>query len=205
MSFLDLFLIFSLYTIGFYHIVVGMVGVITGSALVYPIPFTLNRMSLYLMVVWLLFLNRAEAVLSPLITHIISLTLLADLMFETIRPLITPVAIVIGTSPDRINTALREALVRLSIPFKEKGSHYILLDPFAKLKVRFRKRLGMTEVRIIPYRQRGLLEEITILVARNLDSEEEKTRKAPLGYVEFLITGVILMAVAFWRLSSLLP
>jgi hypothetical protein len=100
---------------------------------------------------------------------------------------------------------LREALVRLSIPFKEKGSHYILLDPFAKLKVRFRKRLGMTEVRIIPYRQRGLLEEITILVARNLDSEEEKTRKAPLGYVEFLITGVILMAVAFWRLSSLLP
>jgi hypothetical protein len=157
------------------------------------------------MVVWLLFLNRAEAVLSPLITHIISLTLLADLMFETIRPLITPVAIVIGTSPDRINTALREALVRLSIPFKEKGSHYILLDPFAKLKVRFRKRLGMTEVRIIPYRQRGLLEEITILVARNLDSEEEKTRKAPLGYVEFLITGVILMAVAFWRLSSLLP
>jgi hypothetical protein len=33
MSFWDLFLLFSLYMIGFYHLVVGVVGVVTGVIL----------------------------------------------------------------------------------------------------------------------------------------------------------------------------
>ncbi len=182
---------------------VGLVGVITGSALVYPMPFTLNRPSLYLIMAWIVFVNQAEKALGPLVTQIIGLMLLVDIGLETVRPLISPVVTVIGTSSEAINTSVREALSKLSVSFKENGPNYVILDPFAKLSVRFRQRLGTAEVRIRPYRQKALLEKIGMLLAKKLDSKEEDGA-APRGYLEFIIVGAVLMAGTFWRLSTLL-
>jgi hypothetical protein len=203
MQFWDLFLLFSLYTIGFYHFVVGLVGVITGSALVYAMPYSLNRPSLYLMVAWIVFVNQVENALGPLVTQIIGLMLLADIGFETVRPLIAPVVTVIGTSSEAINMAVRDALSQLSVSFKGTGPNYVILDPFAKLSVRFRQRLGTAEVRIRPYRQKALLEKIGTLLAKELDSKED-SGVAPRGYLEFIIVGAVLMVCTFWRLSTLL-
>jgi len=203
MSFWDLFLLFSISTIGFYHLIVGVVGVITGSALVYPMPFTLNRPSLYLLVAWILFLNQVEAALGPLWTQVVGLILLGDIGFETVRPLIAPVITVIGTSAEAVHAAVRESLVQLSFSFKENGPTYVVLDPFAKLRVRFRERLGTAEIRICPYRRKRLLEDIGIRVAKKLDSEEQEG-SAPRGYLEFIIVGSVLIGTAFWRLSTLL-
>lgn len=203
MGFYDLILIFSLYTIAFYHLVVGAVGIVTGSALVYPMPFTLNRPSLYLIVLWIAFLNQEQTELLPPVTHIISLILIGDLIFETVRPLLAPVITVIGTSRDEIYAAVREALSKSSVPFKGDGPTYTLLDPFGKLKVRFRRRLGTAEVRISPYRRKKLLEELSVHLAKRLDSKEAGDR-APLGYMEFVLVGVVLMGAAFWRVGVLL-
>jgi hypothetical protein len=192
MSFWDLFLLFSISTIGFYHLVVGAVGVITGSALVYPIPFTLNRPSLYLVVAWILFLNQVETALGHVGTQIVGLILVGDVGFETVRPLLAPVITVIG-----------EALSQLSFSCKGNGTTYVVLDPFAKLRVRFRERLGTAEIRIRPYRRKRLLEDIGIRVAKKLDSEEQEG-SAPRGYLEFILVGLVLMGTAFWRLSTLL-
>jgi len=172
MRFWDLFLLFTLYTIGFYHFVVGLVGVITGSALVYPMPFTLNRPSLYMIAAWTVFVNQIEEALGPLVTQILGLILLVDIGFETVRPLIAPVVTVIGTSSEAINTAVRGALLALPVSFEGNGPTYVIQEPFAKLRVRFRKRLGTAEVRIRPYRRKGLLEDISILLAKELDSKE---------------------------------
>jgi hypothetical protein len=203
MRFWDLFLLFSLYTIGFYHFVVGLVGVITGSALVYPMPYTLNRPSLYLMVVWVVFVNQFENALGPLANQILGFLLLLDLGYETARPLITPVITVIGTSSESINGAMREALSQLSISFKGEGPNYLILDPFAKISLRFRQRLGTAEVRISPYKQKALLEKIALLLAKKLDSQDGAA-VAPRGYLEFIIVGIVLMVCTFLRLSLLL-
>jgi hypothetical protein len=203
MSFWDLFLLFSISTIGFYHLVVGAVGVITGSALVYPIPFTLNRPSLYLVVAWILFLNQVETALGHVGTQIVGLILVGDVGFETVRPLLAPVITVIGTSSEAVHAAIREALSQLSFSCKGNGTTYVVLDPFAKLRVRFRERLGTAEIRIRPYRRKRLLEDIGIRVAKKLDSEEQEG-SAPRGYLEFILVGLVLMGTAFWRLSTLL-
>jgi hypothetical protein len=203
MSFWDLFLLFSLYTIGFYHFVVGLVGVITGSALVYPMPFTLHRPSLYLMVAWITFAYKVEEVFGPIWSQIIGFLLLLDIAVETVRPLLGSVITVIGTSPDVVNAAVRESLQGLSVSFKGDGPNYVILDPFAKLKVRFRERLGTAEVRIRPYRRKRLLDALGTLLAKRLDSEEQ-TGRAPRGYLEFIAVGVVLMGSVFFRLATLL-
>jgi len=203
MTFLDLLLLFSVYTIGFYHLVVGWVGIVSASAFVYPMPFTLNRPSLCLMVAWIVFVNQVENAFGALVTQIIGLMLLVDIGYETIRPLIAPVLTVIGTSSEAINTAVREALSQLSVSFKGNGPNFVILDPFAKLTVRFRQRLGTAEVRIRPYRQKALLEKLGTLLAKKLDSKEE-SGGAHRGYLEFILVGIVLMACTFWRLSTLL-
>ena len=182
---------------------VGLVGAITGSALVYPMPFTLNRPSLYLITAWTVFLTQVETSLGPLTTQLIGLALLADLAFETVRPLVTPVLTVIGTSSEEIYADVSEALSRMSVSFKGNGPNYLILDPFAKLSVRFRKGLGTAELRISPYGQRALLEEVGDLLAKKLDSKPEQ-ESAPRGYLEFIIVGTVLMAGALWRLATLL-
>lgn len=203
MSILDLFFLFSLYTIGFYHLVVGWVGIVSASALVYPMPFTLNRPSLYLMVLWIVFLNQVEGALGPIVTNIVGLFLLGDIVFETVRPLIAPVTTVIGATSEAINLAVREALSELSLPFKAAGSTYVVREPFAKLKVRFREGLGTAEIRIKPYRRKRLLEDISNRVSKRLDSEAQGSKGAR-GYVEFIIVGFVLVGAAFWRLAFLL-
>jgi hypothetical protein len=203
MSFWDLFFLFSLYTIGFYHIVVGWVGIVSTSALVYPMPFTLNRPSLYLMVAWIVLLNQVEGALGPIVTNVVSLFLLADIGFETVRPLIAPVITVIGSSTESINLAVREALSELSVPFTGAGTTYVVREPFAKIKVRFRERLGTAEIRIKPYRRKRLLEDISIRVAKRLDSEAQESRGTR-GYIEFIIVGFVLVGAVFWRLVVLL-
>jgi hypothetical protein len=203
MSFWDLFFLFSLYTIGFYHLVVGWVGIISTSALVYPMPFTLNRPSLYLMILWIVFLNQVEEVVGPIVTNVVGLLLLADIAFETVRPLIAPVITVIGSNPEAINLAVREALSELSLPFKAAGPTYVVREPFAKLKVRFREGFGTAEIRIKPYRRKRLLEDISNRVAQRLDSVAQESRGAR-GYVEFVIVGFVLIGVVFWRLAVLL-
>jgi hypothetical protein len=203
MSFWDLFFLFSLSTIGLYHLVVGWVGIVSASALVYPMPFTLNRPSLYLMVLWIVFLNQVKGALGPIVTNVVGLFLLADIAFETVRPLIAPVIIVIGSNTEAINLAIRDALSELSLPFKVAGPTYVIREPFAKLKVRFRERLGTAEIRIKPYRRKRLLEDISIRVSKRLDSEAQELRGAG-GYIEFIIVGFVLIGAAFWRLAVLL-
>ncbi len=182
----------------------GWVGVISASALVYPMPFTLNRPSLYLIVAWITLLNQFEIVLGPTTTLVVGLALLADIGFETVRPLIAPVITVIGTSSEAINAAVREALSDLSVPFKANCPTYVIREPFAKLNVRFRERLGTAEVRISPYRRKKLLEDIGHRVARKLDSQERQEVRTSRGYIEFIIVGFVLMGAALWRLAVLL-
>ncbi len=139
----------------------------------------------------------------PLVTQIIGLVLLADLVCDTIRPLVAPVITVIGASSDVINMAIREALLQLSVSFKGEGPDYLVLDPFTRIRVRFRKRLGTAEVRISPYRRKKLLDEISTYLANKLDLRQEDGG-APHGYLEFIIVGVALMAITFVRLATLL-
>jgi hypothetical protein len=132
-------------------------------------------------VLWIVFLNQVEGALGAIVTNVVGLLLLADIAFETVRPLIAPVTTVIGSNTEAINLAVQEALSELSLPFKVAGPTYVVREPFAKLKVRFRERLGTAEIRIKPYRRKRLLEDISIRVAKRLDSEAQEGHEATLN------------------------
>lgn len=202
MSFLELFFIFSLATIGLYHVVVGVTGILTGSSLVYPMPYMLNRPGLYLLIAGVLCLNWIQAHIDPTVASIAFLVLLADLLYEMVRPLLSASEEVVGVGPKDMEGELLQAFSKLGLRYTGTFPDYRTLEPYARIHVRYNKHQDAAEVRIAPRSRKSLLEEIARTVAKDRDAVEVRTLQR--GYLTALVTGVILMLVALVSLGIMI-
>lgn len=197
-----MFLLFSLYALGFYHLVVGGTGILTGSPLVYPMPYTFNRPGLYLLILGVLGFSAVLEALGPFVAYGVFAILVADVAYETIRPLVSPTIQVIGASPAEIEKDLIHSFEKLSLKYTGQYPHYRVLEPYARVDVRYRQRQGVGEVRVAPRSRRSLLERLGEVIARDLDTSEKAL--AQRGYIVAVGVGVVLVVVAFIRLGVLI-
>lgn len=175
---------------------------ITGSSLVYPMPYTLNRPGLYLLVAGVLSINWIRAYLGSVAASTVCLLLLADLVYETIRPLLRASEEVIGVGPKDMEDALLNAFSKLGLRYTGAFPEYRTLEPYARINVSYSKLQNTTEVRIAPRSRKALLEEITRMIARDRDTVEVSSFQR--GYLTALMAGFVLMLVALASLAIII-
>jgi hypothetical protein len=197
MSFFDLFFLFSLYALGLCHVVLGVTGLLSGASVVFPMPFTLNRPGLYILVGTVVWSREISEALGPAISYVVFAIVIADVAYETVRPLIMPVIQLVGASPEEIDSDVLDAFRKLSLRYAGEYPNYRVLEPYTRVRLRYKRRQGIGEVRVFPWARRDLLATIADVVAKDLDSNER--RLAQRGYITTLITGVVLMAIAVVR------
>ncbi len=202
MSFFDLFFLFSLYTLGLCHVVLGVTGLLSGASVIFPMPFTLNRPGLYLLVGAVLWSHKISEALGPVMSFVVFAIVIADVAYETVRPLLMPVIQLVGTSPEEIDTDVLDAFRKLSLRYTGEYPNYRVLEPYARVRLRYKPRQGIGEVRVFPWARKDLLATISDVVAKDLDSNER--RVAQRGYMTTLIVGIVLMAVAVIRHAGLI-
>jgi hypothetical protein len=202
MSFFDLFLVFTLATVGFYHVVLGGTGILTGSSVVYPMPYMLNRPALYLLVAGTLGWNWVYTQAGPTVAYPLFVLLLADLIYETVHPLLAASVEVLGVEPKDIERDLLDSFAKMGLRYAGSFPEYRVLEPYARIRVRHHKQQGTAEVRMYPRSRRRLLEEIACAIAKDRDAVEVAHLQR--GYLVTLIVGVILILVALVRAGMLI-
>lgn len=201
MSFFDLFLVFTLATIGFYHVILGVTGILTGSSVVYPMPYMLNRPALYLLIAGTLGWNWVHTHAGSTVAYILFVVLLADLIYETVRPLAAASVEVLGAEPKDVERNLLDSFAKLGLRYAGSFPEYRVLEPYARIRVRHHKQQGTAEVRMYPRSKRSLLEEIAQTIAKDRDAVEVEPLQR--GYLVTLIIGIALMLVALIRVGML--
>lgn len=197
MSFFDLFFLFGLYALGLCHVVLGVTGLLSGASVVFPMPFTLNRPGLYLLLGTVVWSREIAESLGPVVSYVVFAAVIADIAYETVRPLILPVIQLVGSTPEEIDSDVLDAFRKLSLRYTGEYPNYRVLEPYTRVRLRYKPRQGIGEVRVFPWTRRDLLAEISDVVAKDLDSNER--RVAQRGYITTLVTGVVLIVVAVVR------
>jgi hypothetical protein len=191
-----------LLVIGVYLIVVGWVGVISGISFIDRSPFGLRRPATYVLGAWLIFLEPLKSALGDTVTQTLFLLVAATVIFETVRPLVASSVTIAGTNPETFDAEVRHALATLGVRYAGHFPNYKLKDPWARLRVRYRKHLGEAKITIYPSSQRPLLRKIENLIDKDLSSEEHS--RVSRGFTYDVIEGVLLIGVATWKIGSTL-
>lgn len=201
MTFLELALLFSTYTVGFLHLIFGFVGMLTGSSIVFPMPYGLRRPFLYVWVAGLLVHQGVRTYAGIWYSEALCLLLLLYLVYETICPFLVAKTHVVGTTEEAIRDDLQRALTHLEIPYKSAFPHYTLVAPFAKLHVAFRPKLGVAEIRIRPFHRSRLLRQIADALAKEENKHEDVAVSRV--YIGDILIGIGLIALSLWKVASL--
>jgi len=188
--------------IGFYLIVVGWVGVISGGSVIDRSPFGLRRPTTYVLAAWLIFLEPLTSSLGNNIAQTLFLLVAATLVFETIRPLIASSINVTGTNPETVDAEVRHALTVLGVRHSGNFPNYKLKEPWARLRIQYRKSLGEAKISIYPSSQRPLLRKIENLLDKDLNSEEHS--HVARGFTYDVLEGILLIGMATWKIGSAL-
>lgn len=202
MTFLELFLLFSSYTFGFIHLIVGVVGVITGTPLVYRMPYLSHRVFLYVLVLFLLFLGFLREQVGTTTSDVLCGLIICYLVYEIVRPFMSAVITVVGSTVEGIASDIERTLQELRVPFKGKYPVYTLIAPYGRLKVRYHPTEGIAELKIKPYRRKPLLDQIgdALAVRENKNEFAQATR----GYLVDILFGFSLIGLTLWRAGTLL-
>jgi len=202
MTFLELFLLFSSYTFGFIHLIVGVVGVITGTPLVYRMPYLSHRLFLYVLVLFLLFLGIIREQFGTTVSDVLCGVIICYLVYEIVRPFMSAVITVVGSTVESVASDIERTLQELSVPFKGEYPMYTLIAPYGRLKVRYHPAEGIAELKIKPYRRKALLDQIgdALAVRENKNEFAQATR----GYLVDILFGLCLIGLTLWRAGTLL-
>lgn len=202
MTFLELFLLFSSYTFGFIHLIVGVVGVITGTPLVYRMPYLSHRVFLYVLVAFLLFLGLIREQGGTMLSDTLCFVIICYLVYEIVRPFVSAAITVVGSTVEGVASDIERTLRELSVPFKGDYPVYTLIAPYGRLKVRYHPIEGVAELKIKPYRRKVLLDQIgdALAVRENKNELTQATR----GYIIDILFGFGLIGLTLWRAGTLL-
>lgn len=193
----DLVLVQAVFVLGFYLMIVGSVGILTGTPLVYQRPHALNRPTLYLLIVGLLFFEKVFQWFGPVGAYTLFTIVLVDLVFETLRPFFTPAIELVGATRENVNADVQHVLKKLGIRYRGRYPSYDLLDQGAKLRIKYWKKFGQGELQITPASQKQLLMKIQDEMTKNFDSEEHS--RVARGFIVDLIVGALLFGLGIWH------
>lgn len=202
MTFLELFLLFSSYTFGFIHLIVGVVGMITGTPLVYRMPYLSHRLFLYVLIAFILFLGVIREQAGTAISDTLCGVMICYLIYEIVRPIISAGITIVGSTVEDVSKDIERTLRALSIPFKGEYPTYTLIAPYGRLNVRYHPVEGVAELKIKPYRRKALLDQIGDALA--VRENEHELAQATRGYVIDILFGFCLIGLTLWRASTIL-
>ena len=188
--------------LGVYLIVIGWIGIISGTAFVDHSPFSLRRPSIYLLAAWVLFLKPVTSVFGEPIAQGVFFLVAAIVIIETVRPLVVASINITGASPEVVDAELRHAFSALGVHYAGEYPNYKLKSPWARLRVKYRQQLGEAKTTIYPSSQRPLLTKIENIVEKDLRNQERTD--ASRGFVYDVIGGLLLIGIAGWKISSAL-
>jgi hypothetical protein len=186
--------------LGMYLIILGWVGVLTGTAFVHLTPLGLQRPTVYILIAYLIFLHPLEAALSVRLAHLLSIVVAIAVIYETVRPIVISSVKISGASPETIDADLRHAFKSLGLQYAGHFPRYKLKDPWARLRVSYWKRLGEAQLTIYPSSQRHVLTRIEEMIDKDFTGEEQP--RVGRAFVVNLIEGVLLIAVAAWNIGA---
>jgi hypothetical protein len=186
--------------VGMYLIILGWVGVLTGTAFVHLTPFGLQRPTVYLLIAYLIFLHPLEAALGMRFAHLMFIVVAVTVIYETIRPLLVSSVKISGASPETVDADIRHAFQALGLRHVGHFPRYKLKDPWARLRVTYWRRLGEAQLTIYPSTQRDVLTRIEEVIDRDFTGEEQP--RAGRAFVVNLIEGMLLMGTATWNIAT---
>ena len=186
--------------VGMYLIILGWVGVLTGTAFVHLPPFGLQRPTVYLLIAYLIFLHPLEAALGMRFAHLMFIVVAATVIYETMRPLLVSSVKISGASPETVDADIRHAFQALGLRHVGHFPRYKLKDPWARLRVTYWRRLGEAQLTIYPSTQRDVLTRIEEVIDRDFTGEEQP--RAGRAFVINLIEGILLIGTATWNIAT---
>ncbi len=186
--------------IGMYLIIVGWVGVLTGTAFVHLTPFGLQRPTVYILVAYLIFLHPLERTLGEQLAHLLFIVVAVTVIYETIRPLLVSSVKISGASPETVDADLRHAFKALGLRYAGHFPSYKLKDPWARVRVTYWKRLGEAQITIYPSSQRNILNRIEEFIDKDFTGEEQP--RAGRAFLVNLIEGLLLIGIAAWNIAT---
>lgn len=186
--------------LGFYMVIVGWVGMLTGTAFVHLPPFGPQRPTAYLLIAYVIFLHPLEAALGMRVAHLLFLVVAIAVIYEIIRPIVTASVKISGASPETVDADLRHAFQTLGLRYAGHFPRYKLKDPWARVRVKYWKRLGEAQLTIYPSSQRDVLTRIEDLIDKDFSGEEQP--RASRAFVINLIEGALLIGVAAWNIGA---
>ena len=186
--------------LGMYLVIVGWVGVLTGTAFVHLTPFGLQRPTVYLLIAYLIFLHPLEAALGMRVARLLFVFVALAVVYETLRPMLISSVKISGASPETIDADLRHAFQMLGLRYAGHFPSYKLKDPWARLRVTYWKHLGEAQLSIYPSSQREVLTRIEEVIDKDFSGEEQP--RAGRAFVVNLIEGMLLIGVAAWNIGA---
>ncbi|MEY4668199.1 MAG: hypothetical protein RL518_898 [Pseudomonadota bacterium] len=186
--------------LGMYLVIVGWVGVITGTAFVHLTPFGLQRPTIYLLIAYLIFLHPLEAALGMKAAHLLFIVVAITVSYETMRPMLVSSVNISGASPATVDSDLRKAFQTLGLRYAGHFPSYKLKDPWARLRVKYWKGLGEAQLTIYPSSRREVLTRIEEVLDRDFTGEEQP--RAGRAFIVNLIEGGLLIVVAAWNIAT---
>ena len=115
MTIFEFFLIHILLFVGLALMIVGGVGVVTGTPVVHQSPYYLNRPVVYLLALALVFNDFIMRTVSSYSSYALLTLLLLYLLYETFRPLLVSSIQLAGAPPEIIAADLKNAFARLGV------------------------------------------------------------------------------------------
>ena len=201
MTFIDFFLIQLVIVLGIGLIVVGWMGVVSGSAVINHFPLSLNRPMIYLLLAGLIVAKPIIDFYGPSAMRIMFTLLILGLAYDVLSSLFSRTLKVIGASPDVIDADLRHAFQAMNLKVSGVYPHYEVEEPRASVDVKFWRYLGQAEIGITPDSERGILHRIEEIVDKDLSHEEQLA--ADRGFILEIVAGVALCSLAIWQLLHL--
>ncbi len=185
--------------LGFYLIIAGGAGIITGARWVHQSPIVFHRPAIYILVGGLLLHDFLMMTLGVPITYAVIIPLLLWVIYETIHPFIVASVGITGTRPETIEDDLQHAFSELNVRYRGTYPSYDLLDENAQVRVKYLKGMEEGQLTISPASKRYLLTKILEIVDKKSNSEEQAT--ASHAFILDLLVGFVLIIFAAWQIS----
>jgi|GEM_PF-4687463 len=196
----DVVLIQLLLWLGFYLIIAGAAGVITGAHWVHQSPIVFHRPAIYVFVGGLLLHDVSVATLGAAMTYVLATMLLVWVVYETCRAFMVASVEITGTRPETIEDDLQHAFMQLNVRYRGTYPSYDLLDENAQIRVRYWSTVHEGQRTISPESKRPLLTRIAAIVDKKSGAEEHAT--ASRAFILDLVLGALLILFAAYRISK---
>jgi hypothetical protein len=201
MTFIDFFLIQVVIVLGIGLIVVGWMGVVSGSAVINHFPLSLSRPMIYVLLAGLILAKPITDSFGPASMRLMFTVLIFGLAYDVLSSLFSRTVKVTGASPAVIDADLRDAFQKMNLKVSGAYPHYKVEEPHARVDVKFWRFFGQAEIGVTPESERGLLHRIEKIVDKDLSHEEKAA--VDRGFILEIVKGVALCTLAIWQLIHL--